>query len=65
MTEPADPQWIDGLPANLPAAIADALEWLDLLGRRDWLNQENRERVRGCAAALRGHVTPAPRAPGE
>lgn len=65
--EPPAPVWDgEGAPVNLAAAAVDALEWLDLFGRRPDLarvNAENRGRMARCADALRGFLPERPADP--
>jgi hypothetical protein len=49
----------EGEPANLAAAAADALQWLDLFSRCEVrnrvlkLDRENRKRLTGCMSVLK------------
>lgn len=43
------PKWIDGKPANIRAAAADAIEWLKIIKPE---STENRRRLNACMADL-------------
>jgi hypothetical protein len=54
----------DGEPANLPAAVYDALEWLQVFRRMDALRgtsmaDEARPRLRACIEALEEWLRPS------
>lgn len=60
-----EPVWQGGLPANLPAAALDALEWLDVLSRfmhwapatwRGTSIEANRARLDCCIRSLAEHL---------
>ena len=54
MSEPA--RYLNGVPANLPAAAWDALAWLERMPRP--ADAENRTRLESCTAALREQLAP-------
>lgn len=57
MADPA--RWTDGEPANLRAAAADALPWLDALQEQAAyvrMPAQDQRRLMACRAALARHV---------
>ena len=56
---PNDPVWVEGEPANLEAAAADALEWLQFFCERPNgppFGRLNRKRLAAAASALERYL---------
>jgi len=56
---PDPPTYLDGEPANLPAAAKDALDWLKFLTTRP-LTQKNRRRLKLAIKALEAYLPDEP-----